>query len=500
MPAFAPDGRWIAFCRLPGYANSEVYLMPVSKNVEAIGEPQRLATAGRGASNPVWTHDGKHILYVGPRQELKIIPVSGFRQAKPVPVLEENISELSLGRHLVYARRAVDNNIWRAELRPAGVPLSVPQRLVASTRSDMMPQYSPDGRKIAFASARSGTWEIWMAEEDGSNPVALTPFGGPPGVLAWSPDGRQIAFGSRSEGQSDLFTIPTTGGTRKRLTTDPADDLIPSYSHDGRWIYFMSKRSGQSQIWRMPSAGGAATRITFGQGGYMPMESTDGKTLFYCHDLPEKGIWKVPVDGGKETQVAGPYSARLCGLAVTAEGFYYTAAPDARKRHSIQFVSFSTGTSRAVVVSDRPVGKLALSVSPDGRFIIYAQSDQLGSDLMLIENFDPVSRNLPAVVRSLLLPTQALIWQSPPVFPLYAAHEYGGVTDHDRDLAPGVSGLPNTRWRPARSILRPQWRPAQPLTVSSPGPRAPDATPPPRSPPDCAAPSPTAPEISHPAP
>ena len=119
------------------------------------------------------------------------------------------------------------------------------------------------------------------------------------------------------------------------------------------------------------------------------MESPDGKMLYYCHDLPEKGIWQAPLEGGKETQVTGPYSPRLCGLTVTSEGLYYTADQDSSKHHTIQFLSFATGVTRPVVVSDRPLGKLSLSVSPDGRYMIYSQYDQAGSDLMLIENFDP---------------------------------------------------------------------------------------------------------------
>jgi hypothetical protein len=137
----------------------------------------------------------------------------------------------------------------------------------------------------------------------------------------------------------------------------------------------------------MPAEGGNATQLTHSEGGHLPLESRDGKTVYYCHDAPEKGIWKVPAGGGKAAQVAGPYFPRLCGLAVTAEGLYYTAAPDFRKQHSIRFVSFSTGESRPVVVSDGPLGALALSVSPDQRFVIYAQRDRAGRDLMLIENF-----------------------------------------------------------------------------------------------------------------
>jgi len=163
---------------------------------------------------------------------------------------------------------------------------------------------------------------------------------------------------------------------------------MPSYSHDGRWIYFSSLRSGQWEIWKMPAEGGEAKQITHSEGSYMPMESPDGKTLYYCHSLPEKGIWKMPVQGGEAVQVVGPYNPPLCGLAVTADGLYYTAAQDSRHQYSIAFFSFFTGKSRPVMISDRRLGDLSLSVSADQRFILYGQSDGFGSDLMVIENFN----------------------------------------------------------------------------------------------------------------
>ena len=86
-------------------------------------------------------------------------------------------------------------------------------------------------------------------------------------------------------------------------------------------------------------------------------------------------------------QVTGPYRGPVCGLAVTTGGLYYPATPESGEGYSIDFFSFSTGTSGPAVVSDRRIGNLELSVSPNGRFIIYTQVDQSGSDLMLIENF-----------------------------------------------------------------------------------------------------------------
>ena len=95
----------------------------------------------------------------------------------------------------------------------------------------------------------------------------------------------------------------------------------------------------------------------------------------------------MPVGGEGAVQVTGPYRPPLCGLTVTADGLYYTAASPSANQYSIEFFSFSTGKSRPVVVSNRPIAGLSLSVSPDQRFVIYSQTDQSGSDLMLIENF-----------------------------------------------------------------------------------------------------------------
>ena len=391
MPAFSADGRSLAFVRMSGWVVGEVYLLPLSTDYSAVAEPKRLTSDGRLATSPAWADETRDILYVhaeSNRRELRSVPVSGAGTSRRILLLEDHVNELSTrGNRLVYAREAHDSNIWRAEIGPTGASPTASRRLIASTRNDEYARYSPDGTKIAFVSIRSGTREIWIAEADGLNPLPLTSFGGPViGPPAWSPDGQGIAFHARSEGPGDLFIVPAIGGAPKRLTANPADDLTPSWSHDGQWIYFCSMRSGRWELWKMPAEGGEATQITRSEGSYLPTESTDGQTLYYCYKVPEKGIWKIPVQGGEAVQVTGPYSPQLCAMTVTAQGLYYTAAPDSSNKYSIQFVSFSTGQSRPVVVSDRPFVNLALSVSPDGRWLLYGQSES-DSDLMLIENF-----------------------------------------------------------------------------------------------------------------
>lgn len=389
MPAFSPDGRTLAFCRHPGYEVSDLYLLSLAADAQPAGEPRRLTTENQLAVSPVWTRDGSHILYVfghnlGGR-ELRKIAARAPGGSERVHSFDNHVFQLSLGRPLVYSVETGDLNIGRAEIPSAGGPPTVPRPLISSTRQDWQPRYSPDGKKIAFGSDRSGAREIWTAEADGSNPVQLTFFRGPiAGFMNWSPDGRQIIFHARLEGQSDLFTIPSSGGAPKRLTEHPSDDLTPSYSHDGHWIYFSSRRSGRLDVWRMPAEGGDAVQMTRSDGGWMPLESPDGKMLYYCHEIPAKGIWKVPVEGGAAGPVTDSYGP--WAFAVVAEGIYYAAARVSHKRAEIRFFNFSSGRSQPVVESDRPFG-MGLSVSADQRSVIFTQSDQAGSDLMLIENF-----------------------------------------------------------------------------------------------------------------
>ena len=131
--------------------------------------------------------------------------------------------------------------------------------LVRSAFLDLQPQFSPDGARIAFVSARAGgISEIWLADADGANPVRVTRGpGNQQGYPGWSPDGRTIVFDSRAEnGHVDIWTIDASGSGLRQITRDPADDILPSFSRDGNHIYFSSNRTGRLEIWRTPTFGG----------------------------------------------------------------------------------------------------------------------------------------------------------------------------------------------------------------------------------------------------
>jgi len=244
---------------------------------------------------------------------------------------------------------------------------------------------------MTFRSDRSGSFEIWACEADGSNPVQLTNFSGPKvGSPSWSPDGRQIAFDARPEGNPDIFVISAEGGRPRRLTDDPAEEIAPSWSRDGRWIYFESNRNGSMQTWKIPAEGGEARQVTKG-GGSVAYESMDGKFLYYTKGRNVVGIWRVPVEGGEETLVVDTHKAGYWSAWTLVEKGIYFMTAEQPARPAIEFFSFSTGKVTEVVALAKPfrpwTNPEGLSVSPDGRWILYTQEDRSDTDIMLVENF-----------------------------------------------------------------------------------------------------------------
>ncbi len=269
--------------------------------------------------------------------------------------------------------------------------MGAPTSLISSTLGDNGPDYSPDGRKIVFASNRSGGFGIWTCELDGANPLPLIDRG--PyltGTPRWSPDGRWVAFDSRSNdsGHADIYIISAEGGQPRRLTTELSEDVAPSWSRDGKWIYFGSTRSGGMQIWKVPAEGGQATQVTR-QGGFEAFESIDGKQLYYAKGRSIPGIWQIPVTGGAETLLLDHNKAGYWRFwSVAEKGIYFATAND-HTHPVIEFFNFATRRVTPVATLDKPLSPSdpGLTVSLNGRSLLFAQMDQSGSDLMLIENF-----------------------------------------------------------------------------------------------------------------
>jgi Tol biopolymer transport system component len=356
----------------------------------AAGEPRRLTFDNHGIDHPVWTPDGRSIVFRSGRAgagRLWRISADGG-QAEPLGVGGDRAKRPAIsrqGQRLAYVNVLFQpSTIWRLELAGApGKPLSR-TKVLSSTAGDFCPQVSPDGKRIAFQSMRSGQPEIWVCDSDGSNPLQLTELGRST-TPRWSPDGRFIAFDTRLAEQGDIYVIGANGGVPRRLTEDPADDVVPSWSRDGRWIYFASNRTGEYQVWKMPAEGGEAVQVTK-LGGFAAFESPDGAYVYYAKRIGYvPGLWRVPVEGGEEAPVleGGPATWGLWALA--DKGIYFFP----QEGGAINLFDPATRRVRRVAVLD-PAPLLrgpSLAISPDGRWLLYVEDGRDETDLVLVENF-----------------------------------------------------------------------------------------------------------------
>jgi Tol biopolymer transport system component len=388
-PKFSPDGQQIAFERNFLSIMDELHVVPAGG-----GESKRLSAGDRRLSGLAWMPNGREIVFSSRRgmpQQLWSVSASGGTP-RALPLVGEGTVWPAISRtrmRLAYVRSAFDTNIWRLDLpRESNSSSGHLVKLIASTWRDNNPQYSPDGRRVAFVSDRAGSLDLWVTNADGSGPFQLTSQGAQ-STPRWSPDGRRIAFASFANGNENIFVIDAEGGATKPITSGPANHNSPCWSSDGRWIYFTSNRTGKAEIWRAPAEGGPESQLTH-QGGWAPQQSPDGKMLYYQKQFSDTAIWKMPPEGGLESPVLE--SATVADLYLWQpfdDGIYFVQ----RVRNSsistedrIQFFDFATQKITTLGRLEKRAN-LGLSVSPDRRQVIFTQIDQDEHDIMLVENF-----------------------------------------------------------------------------------------------------------------
>jgi TolB protein len=136
------------------------------------------------------------------------------------------------------------------------------------------PAWSPDGRRIAFSSNRDGFFnpEIYVVPAAGGMPRRLTRTAGSDGVLGddttpdWSPDGRRIAFASNRNGRNaDVWVMNADGRGQRPLARTPADEWSPNWSPDGRRLLLVRvPAAGPSSVYALRTDGSALRRVAEG--------------------------------------------------------------------------------------------------------------------------------------------------------------------------------------------------------------------------------------------
>ncbi len=393
--SWSPDGRWLAFGEenLGVSGIRSVYLgniAPSSLRLLALegGEVHVLIDDGALNSSPMWSADGRHLLYTSDRDGtadvFRIALTSDGRPAGPVERITTGANVLGAtlsrdGRRLAYGSFRQRSNIWSVPIPATGqgpVLVSDGKRVTSGDQVIETLGVSRDGRWLAYDSGLHGNQDLFVVPTAGGDPVRLTLSPGHDFGPSFSPDHRSVVFYSYREGGRSLFVADAQGGGVIRLTEPDAFDAFPNWSPDGLRIVFqrrdwasdvpylyVTKRDDERSSWGSPQrmwsrygqlprwspdgsrllfatdqdvrvmpAGGGAARIIHPRPGF-PIWSADGELVYVKESLgpvgtsgDRFGIWEVSLDGRHPQLIVTDPESHSPHRAFGTDGehFFYT--------------------------------------------------------------------------------------------------------------------------------------------------------------------------------
>ena len=236
---------------------------------------------------------------------------------------------------------------------------------------------------LLFVSSRDGDYAVYGMTADGGDQHRLTKEAGDASTFegvqyqvdpAWSPDGTKIAFASARNGSFDIYVMNADGTGSTRLTSTSNDDRHPSWSPDGKRILFARNADG-GHIWVMNADGSDAKRVTddLAPEGE-PAWSPDGATIAYTRRTPgtaPREIWLVDADG-RNRRALTRLRVESADPAWSPDGSLvaFSANPGGSRFNIFTTRSGGQGLRRVVVGPDDAIEP---AFSPDGREIAFSR-------------------------------------------------------------------------------------------------------------------------------
>lgn len=305
---------------------------------------------------------------------------------------------LAVAAIVIAAAIGVAWGLWRQPGRTSDEPLGFAsnQQFSSGAGLDINACFSPDGNLVAYASDRSGSFEIYIRSlENGARELQLTNNGNQNMYPTFSPDGRSVAFSSaKSPG---IFRVAAIGGPMQRLTDF---GVQPAWSPDGSSIVFRSGASASlsttdyyynsdSSLWLVPAEGGTPRQITNRDspagGQNFPSWSPDGQEIRFINYLGAKiSLWTYRLRDGAlqkrfERQVSNTRGTTTFGSATFSRDgsrmYFVTSQLNGNIGISelrLNPDTFESETTDRLLYSPSVGVPRDLSLSPDGKHLAYS--------------------------------------------------------------------------------------------------------------------------------
>lgn len=295
QPNWSPNGHRIAYWGVHKGGQRDIWTVPA-----AGGDPVAATDDQAVDWNPIWSRDGRHLYFLSDRGgsmnlwRVPIDEVTGKVTGAPEPATlpsanSQHVSFSADGRTLVYVEMSRRENPWQIGFDPikasvTGQPIQVTRGIRRFSGADI----SPDEELLVFSSTGEPQEDIFIVNRNGGQPQTLTNDSAQDRMPRWSPDGQRIAFISDRSGKYEVWKINRDGSGLEELSNVPDIQVFnPVWSPDAKRLLF---QAGSTSFIVEPGKAGAAPLPLPGEQmrGFLPWSwSADGKLLAGWQVRPE---------------------------------------------------------------------------------------------------------------------------------------------------------------------------------------------------------------------
>jgi hypothetical protein len=282
------------------------------------------------------------------------------------------------------------------------IPLDgAPTRTVlATSRNENYPAWSPAGNQYAYVTDRAGDQEIWLRSRDGSLERPLVTRGSFQDAtllisgVSVSPDGRRVAYQRRGPSGFKIWISAVAGGPAVQLILDDSYQDAPTWSPDGNWIAYALSRAGRRALSKV-RVGAGEPPLVLKDGIVYPSNpkwSPNG-ALITCETL--EGFSVISSDG-KQARVLADEAPLAHAWSRDSRSIYAVRGEDLRLR--LVSIDVASGRETPILedlgpVPPSPDPLAGLSLAPDAHSLLTSIL-RLRGDVWLLSGFEPRSQRL----------------------------------------------------------------------------------------------------------